>query len=169
MLQIMWRNRSNLRKPPKKWRMEGESTFLFKKKKNFLPLIYIIIIFSYHSYGWIILYLLLYMIFVKKICCSLKIQKWWAISPTAKGMRTPTNNQQCKTLNINVKTKNPMTTAKSSSSTSSQHMCPLLLSSIVAELAPSIWGLPWVINLFWHKNNYRCVWPFVAEYFWHHR
>ena len=165
MLQIMWRNRSNLRKPPKKWKMEGESTFLFKEK-NFFHLSILFV--SHHSYGWIILYLLLYMILVKKICCSLKIKKWWAISPTAKGMTTPTNNQQCKALNINVKTKNPMTTAKSSSLTSSQHMCPLLLSCIVAELVSSIWGLPRVINLFWHNNNCHYVRPFIAEYFWRH-
>ena len=43
------------------WR-ENQLSYLMKKK--FLPLIYIIF-FSYHPYGWIIIYLLLYMIFVK--------------------------------------------------------------------------------------------------------
>nr|POE53864.1 hypothetical protein CFP56_74576 [Quercus suber] len=38
---------------------------------------------------------------------SLKMQKWRATNPTAKGMMVPTNNQQCKALNINFKTKNP--------------------------------------------------------------
>ena len=47
------------------------------------------------------------MIFVKKFCCSLKMQKWQATNPTAKGMTVPTNNQQCKALNINFKIKNP--------------------------------------------------------------
>ena len=43
----------------------------------------------------------------EKFCCSLKMQKWQATNPTAKGMTVPTNNQQCKALNINSKTKNP--------------------------------------------------------------
>ena len=166
MLQIMWRNRANLWKPPKKWRMEGESTFLFKGKIFFHSSI---LFFSYHSCGWIILYLLLYMIFVKKFCCSLKMQKWWSTSPIAKGMTAPTNNQQCKALNINFKPRTPTTTAKSSSSTSSQHMCPLLLSYIVAGLVPSIWGLLWVIDSFWDKYGWRCVQPFGAKYFLRHR
>nr|POF17431.1 hypothetical protein CFP56_61521 [Quercus suber] len=38
---------------------------------------------------------------------SLKMQKWRATNPTAKGMTFPINNQQCKALNINFKTKNP--------------------------------------------------------------
>ena len=161
MIQILWWC-SNLWKPSKKWRMEGESTFLFKG--NFFFHLSILF-FSYHSYGWIILYLLLYMIFVKIFVVAWKCKKWWATSPIMKGMMAPTNNQQCKALNINFKPRSLTTTAKSSSSTSSQDMCPLLLSCIVAELAPSIWGLLWVIDSFWDKYSWRWVQPFGAKYF----
>ena len=107
MLQIMWRNRSNLRKPPKKWRMEGESTFLFKgKKKKKIFHSSILFIFSYHlieesSYiSWFTWYLW-------KFLLQLENAKWLAASPIAKGITALTNNQQSKALNINFKTKNP--------------------------------------------------------------
>jgi len=119
----MWRNRYNLQKPSKKWRMKGEPTFLFKGKIFFHSSI---LFFSYHSYGGIIPHLLLYIIFMNVFVVAWKCKKWWAASLTTKGRKAATNNQQSEVLNINSNLRTPNDNAKSSLSTSPQHI--LLLS-----------------------------------------
>ena len=70
----------------------GRINFLIQEKKNFFhsSILLLLLLFSYHSYGWIIIYLLLYMIFVKIFVIAWKckngkpqIQPWreWRFQP----------------------------------------------------------------------------------------
>ena len=64
-------------------------------------------------------------------------------------MTASANNQQSKALNNNFNPRTPNDYAKSSLSTSPQHMSPLLLS----RLALSIWGQSQVIDSYWDDYN----------------
>ena len=117
VLENGWRNHSNLWKPSKKWRIlrtYGNQLSYWREEFSSTHLYSLLAIILMDEYPTS---LALHNI-CEHFCCSLKIQKWWAASPTVKGRKALANNQQSKALNINFSPKTPKTMAKISSSTS---------------------------------------------------